>query len=187
VLYAVIAALYSRNQWDDLRDALVSAQRGDARGVLRLNDQFDDRRPDGTYGNLIDLNLAVNCADRGVVVTDAQIRASLARWRTAYPMFGSALALTLLGCANWTAQRTPLPKVGAPTAATILVVGTRHDPATPYASAQRLRAALGHAVLLSWDGDGHTAYPKTTCVANAVDAFLLAGKLPTGTATCPTG
>ena len=186
VLLAVVSALYSRGDWDDLTRALADAGRGDGGGILDLDDQYNQRQDDGTFSNLLDVNLAVNCADRAATIPDATIRATLAGWRKKYPLFGAPLALTLLSCSSWTAPRHPLPAVSAPRAASpILVVGTRHDPATPYASAQKLRAALGRAVLLSWDGDGHTAYPKTSCVARAVDAYLLDRTLPAANATCP--
>jgi hypothetical protein len=42
-------------------------------------------------------------------------------------------------------------------------------------------------VLLTWKGDGHTAYPKTPCVTDAVDAYLIDLTLPRRGTTCPAG
>lgn len=67
---------------------------------------------------------------------------------------------------------------------TILVIGTVHDPATPYARAVVLARALGSGVLLTWNGDGHTAYLQTACIAARVDAYLLTAKAPVGL-SCP--
>jgi pimeloyl-ACP methyl ester carboxylesterase len=188
VLLAAVSALYNRGDWPKLAQALADADRGDARGVLGLDDDYNQRRDDGTFSNLLDANYAVNCADTDVRLTGQTIRGTVADWRRRYPLFGPALALSLIGCQVWKAPRHPLPRVSAPTAPAILVVGTRHDPATPYASAQRLTGALGHAVLLSWDGDGHTAYPKTGCITRAVDAYLISVTVPAATgATCPAG
>jgi hypothetical protein len=39
-------------------------------------------------------------------------------------------------------------------------------------------------VLLSWDGEGHTAYPKTVCIRTKVDNYLVTAKVPAGN-TCP--
>jgi hypothetical protein len=152
-----------------------------------LDDDYNQRRPDGTFSNILDANYAVNCADTDERLSDQVIQQTLASWRKKYPLFGPPLALSLIGCQVWKAPRRPLPKVAAPAAPTILVVGTRHDPATPYTSAQHLTGALGHAVLLTWDGDGHTAYPKTPCVVRAVDAYLISTTLPGPASTCPTG
>ncbi|MEO6700517.1 MAG: alpha/beta hydrolase, partial [Jatrophihabitantaceae bacterium] len=63
-------------------------------------------------------------------------------------------------------------------------IGTVHDPATPYAAAGVLAKALGSGVLLSWDGEGHTAYPKTSCIRTKVDSYLISDTLPAGD-SCP--
>lgn len=72
-----------------------------------------------------------------------------------------------------------------PTAGPILVVGTRHDPAAPYTWAQRMQVVLGNATLLTWDSDGHTAYPMNDCINHAVDQYLIAGTVPDPGRTCP--
>ena len=66
------------------------------------------------------------------------------------------------------------------------MIGTVHDPATPYAAAGVLAKAIGTGVLLSWDGEGHTAYPKTRCITTKVDSYLVTAKVPVGS-TCPRG
>jgi pimeloyl-ACP methyl ester carboxylesterase len=187
VLLAAVRALYDKSDWPRLSRALADADRGDAKGVLELDDDYNQRRPDGTFSNIMDANLAVNCADTDERLSDRTIQQTLASWREKYPLFGPPLALSLIGCQVWKAPRHPLPEVAAPSAPTILVVGTRHDPATPYTAAQHLTSALGHAALLTWDGDGHTAYPKTRCVVRAVDAYLISTTLPRPASTCPTG
>ena len=43
--------------------------------------------------------------------------------------------------------------------------------------------AAGH--LLTWNGNGHTAYGRAgDCVTNAVDSYLLAGRVPEDGLTC---
>ena len=65
------------------------------------------------------------------------------------------------------------------------MVGTRNDPATPYAGTAKLANMLGVGEVLTWDGDGHTAYPQTTCITNAVDDYLVNLKLPPEGTVCP--
>src|SRR5690606_36083566 len=61
-------------------------------------------------------------------------------------------------------------------AAPIVVIGTTRDPATPYEWAEGLADVLRSGVLISYDGDGHTAYGRSNeCVDGAVDAYLLDG------------
>jgi hypothetical protein len=67
----------------------------------------------------------------------------------------------------------------------ILVVGTTGDPATPYRWAQSLAAQLEGGHLVTYNGEGHTAYNKSnSCVNNAVDGFLLRGKVPATDPQC---
>ncbi len=66
------------------------------------------------------------------------------------------------------------------------MVGTTRDPATPFVWAERLAEQLESAVLLTYDGDGHTAYGQTGagCVDAAVDAYLLDGTVPEDGLVC---
>ena len=58
------------------------------------------------------------------------------------------------------------------------MIGTRGDPATPYANAPAMVDRLQDAVLLTWEGDGHTAFPKTDCVNDAVTSYLVDLEVP---------
>ena len=49
----------------------------------------------------------------------------------------------------------------------------------------KLANMLGVGEVLTWDGDGHTAYPQTTCITNAVDDYLINLKLPPEGTVCP--
>ncbi len=185
VLLAVISALYDQNDWSDLETALATAKAGDAAGLFKLTDRYSQRDADGSYSNIVDASLTINCTDSGETVPDATVHAKLAQWRTKYPLFGTSLALGLLGCQQWLGPRHPLPTVRAAGSPPILVIGTTNDPATPYASAGVLARALASGVLLTWDGEGHTAYPKTPCVTKAVDAYLISLTVPKAGTSCP--
>ena len=78
--------------------------------------------------------------------------------------------------------RAPIHADGA---APILVVGTTGDPATPYEWAVSLADQLESGVLVSYDGEGHTAYRKSNaCVDTAVEAFLIDGTVPASDPQC---
>jgi pimeloyl-ACP methyl ester carboxylesterase len=185
VLLAAISALYDQDEWRILDSALYEARNGDAAGVLALADRYSQRDENGKYTNLLDANVTINCTDTKERVPDAVVTAKLAEWRRQYPLFGTSLALGLLACQQWTGPRHPLPVVKATGAPPILVVGTVNDPATPYASAQVLARQLASGRLLTWQGDGHTAYPKTPCVTAAVGAYLIDLTPPPGGTSCP--
>jgi len=65
------------------------------------------------------------------------------------------------------------------------VVGTRFDPQTPYANARRVTRLLGNAVLLTYDGYGHTSENgPSTCVEHAVIRYLVALVAPRPGTAC---
>jgi TAP-like protein len=101
-------------------------------------------------------------------------------------LWGPFLAWNALPCAYWPDQPTAQPKpVTAPGSGPILVVGTTRDPATPYEWAVSLSKELSDGHLLSYDGDGHTAYRQGSgCVDGVVDAYLLRGRVPADGKRC---
>ncbi len=185
VTIGVVSALYDQSQWATLGNALISARHGDAAGLFALSDSYLERDPQtGQYTNVMDANLAVNCNDSRLKVTDALVTKTAASWVAKYPIFGKNAAASLYACDSWPASGHPLPPATASGAPPIVVIGTVHDPATPYAAAGVLAKTLGSGVLLSWDGEGHTAYPKTSCIQTKVDDYLISDKPPTDH-SCP--
>jgi pimeloyl-ACP methyl ester carboxylesterase len=185
VLTAVQAAMYDTGMWPQLEQALAAAQKGDAQGLFSLADGYDGRLDNGSYTNLLDANLAINCADTTQRYTQDQVRAAIAAWNAKYPLFGAASATGLYTCTAWKAPRTPLPARKAVDSAPILVVGNTGDPVTPYPGAQDMARDLHSTALLTWQGQGHTSYPKTGCVTAAVDAYLVNLTVPPTGLTCP--
>jgi pimeloyl-ACP methyl ester carboxylesterase len=185
ILYAVISAMYTQDRWPDLADALSSLQDGDATGVFSLADEYAERDPNGHYSNLFDAFSAISCADDGHPATVDQIRAAQTAWRTKYPLFGAPLAIGSLTCALWPGKRDAYPAGKAEGAPPIVVVGTKGDPATPYEQTAKLADMLGVGTVLTWEGEGHTAYPETRCISNAVNNYLIDLKVPEAGLTCP--
>jgi pimeloyl-ACP methyl ester carboxylesterase len=185
VLLGVISALYDEEQWPTLTDALVEANKNDASGILSLDDSYNERAEDGTYTNVEDANATIECSDATQRPTVAQARALQPGWRATNPLFGGSAAAGLGFCSLWKAPPDQPITVANKGAAPILVIGTTGDPATPISGAKHLAVLLGSGRLLVWEGDGHTAYPKTSCVTNDVDNYLINLTLPATGATCP--
>jgi pimeloyl-ACP methyl ester carboxylesterase len=187
VLTGVLSALYTQSHWATLADALHDAKSDDPRGLFDLADQYNQRSSDGSYTNIYDANTTIACNDSPAGPSDAVIRSTAAVWATKYPMFGLWAAQSLFACQPWQPSRTVPPKPTAATSARrILVIGNLHDPATPYQGAIDLAKTLGNAEVLTWDGEGHTSYLEgSSCVDDAVDAYLVAGTLPAAGMTCP--
>jgi pimeloyl-ACP methyl ester carboxylesterase len=186
LLEGVVAALYARAYWPVLRRGLQNAFGGDGTLLVQLADFFLQRRPNGSYSNLADANMAVNCLDRPWPHALSTWRSIASQAAKAAPQFGAAIVWGSLPCAYWPVRPYPRPKISAPGAPPILVVGTTRDPATPYRWAQALARELESGVLLGWNGDGHTAYRMgSSCVDSIVDSYLIRGAVPRSGTVCP--
>lgn len=185
VFYAVISSLYTESGWQELAQAIDRLDGGDPTEVFRLADEYAGRTDDGHYSNLFDANLVINCTDEAEKPSVARVRELQSRWRQQYPLFGPALAVGMLSCVEWPGASDAYPTGRAAGAPPILVVGTTGDPATPYEQTPKLAAQLGVGRVLTWEGQGHTAYPRTACVTDAVDAYLISLRLPREGLRCP--
>ncbi|GAA2763982.1 alpha/beta hydrolase [Streptomyces paradoxus] len=184
----VIAAMYDEGAWEQLREALTSAMKeNDGSGLLVLSDGYYERDADGAYSNLMFANAAVNCLDLPPSFdTPDEVRGALPEFRKASPVFGEGLAWAALNCAYWPVHATGEPhRIEAKGAAPIVVVGTTRDPATPYRWARALAGQLSSARLLTYEGDGHTAYGRgSSCIDRTINAYLLRGTPPTDGKRC---
>lgn len=185
IFYAVVASLYSQESWRHLGLGIAELRRGDPQIIFLLADLYLGRDPNGKYDNQMDANVTINCADSEQEPTIRDIRVLQADWRTKYPFFGGPLATGLITCAVWTAKADPYPIGPAAGAPPILVVGTTGDPATPYENTAKLAELLGTGVVVTWQGEGHTAYPQTRCLRETVDAYFIDLKVPARDPMCP--
>lgn len=182
-----VVPLYDRNNWPYETQALQQALGGRGDTLLYLSDQYVDRNSAGHYeDNEIEAQSAVNCLDHPEHETVAQIEAGRAAFMKASPVFGPAATWWPYACSNWPVKSTlPTPNYAAPGAPPIVVVGTTRDPATPYQQAVNLAHELDSGVLLSRDGDGHTAYSSgNPCIDDAVDTYLVQGTPPAPNTMC---
>jgi len=185
VLNAVASTLYSQEAWPYLARAIDDLRQGDPRIAFLLADSYAERDDQGHYSNLSDAFNAVSCADFDHYPTVEEIRALQADWRAKYPIFGAPLALSMLNCSVWPSKKDPYPVGPATGSPQIVVIGTTGDPATPYESTPRLADLLGTGTVLTWQGEGHTAYPETACIRDAVEAYFIEGKVPAKGLSCP--
>ena len=186
--YAVLMYLYAPpGDYEQLRDGLNQlVNEGDAARLMSLLDARISRGPDGQYvDNGTDAFYAVTCADDTVATGLDEVQALAQEWSKRSPLFGSSLAYGLLFCEGWPEPMAPVTATDARGADPILIVSTRHDPATPYQWGELLADRLDNAVLLTWDGRRHTAYGEgSSCIDGAVDAYLLRGELPPDGTVC---
>jgi pimeloyl-ACP methyl ester carboxylesterase len=184
---AIIYPLYDANAWSTLSEMFTSVMQGDASIAFQLADGYNGRNSDGTYAdNSTEAFMAINCLDYTYNADPATMRAQAAELAQVAPVIGPYMGYGDIGCATWpyksTVQRASVTAAGA---APILVVGTTNDPATPYVWAQNLAKELQSGHLLTYKGEGHTAYNKSnSCVNNTVDKFLVSGTVPATDPMC---
>ncbi|HEY8456820.1 MAG TPA: alpha/beta hydrolase [Actinopolymorphaceae bacterium] len=183
----IVMPLYLKEYWPRLRVALAAALNGDGSRLLTLADEYAERQPDGRYrSNSGEAIYAVNCLDRPDLSSLKEAVAEEPAFRKASPRFGPFILWGSLTCAEWPVKPTgkpgPLRAVGSKP---ILVIGTTRDPATPYEWSVRLADQLASGVLLTREGDGHTAYMQgNVCIDEAVEAFLIDGQPPADGTRC---
>ena len=181
---AVLGSMYNKASWPGLEAGLALAKRGDGSILILLADPFRGRKPNGTYSNQSDAYFANTCLDFPVSTDIATYKKLADTFRKVAPRFRAA-AYNDLTCAFWSvpSQRTPAPAIGVG-APPIVVVGSTGDPATPYAWAKSLAKQLESAVLVTRNGEGHTAFLVSSCVQKAVDTYLLELTVPKDGLVC---
>ncbi|MEU8895514.1 alpha/beta hydrolase [Nocardia sp. NPDC048505] len=88
-------------------------------------------------------------------------------------------------CSGWpVAPQNPPHRPQITGGPPILILNSRHDPATPHEWALQVAAQTPHATLLSYEGWGHGIYDRTPCTIAAADRYLLELQVPLGP-SCP--
>jgi pimeloyl-ACP methyl ester carboxylesterase len=165
--------------WPALAFALAAAANGDPAPLLAAITPVTG--PQGRF----DAMLATSCNDTRRRLSPGEIAELTASWRTAYPLFGTTLAMRLVACAPWpTTEGADIAGRGEG-APPILVLGTAADPGGALEGSRRTAEGLVSARFLSWQGAGTGAYPRTPCVTGVVDAMLVDGAVPPSGILCP--
>ena len=104
------------------------------------------------------------------------------------PYFGRAWGWATAQCARntWTVRDEDAytGPWNRRTAAPVLIVGTKWDPATSYDDAVSAAKRLPNSRLLSNTNWGHTSYGTSPCATGAIDEYLLKGTLPAKGKVC---
>lgn len=127
------------------------------------------------------------CADWSLPVRDFADyqrllrRAAAVAPDTHYP--AQVFALTM--CLGWPHVANPQHVLDVRTATPILLLNSRHDPATGWNWAHNVERQLGrHGVLVTYEGAGHGAYTLSDCMQQVADDYLVARTVPPRGTTC---
>jgi len=187
VIDGTVLTLYLSDYWPILSQGLTQLATGDGTAMIRLADLYIDRDPSGSYANLLEAFVVIDCVDEERI-TDRAVVADLIRRASAAAPFrddGRGVVATLDACAFWPVPPTSKPHVpdveGLPRTLVISVTG---DPATPYQAGVDLAKALD-GTLLSVEGNQHTAALRgNACIDDIVTDYLVDLRLPEGELRC---
>jgi pimeloyl-ACP methyl ester carboxylesterase len=183
----VAQGLYDQGSWGILTQALRAAKGGNGQVLMQLADMYARRNQGGGYdSNIMESIFAVNCLDRPDSPDLAAYEQYGKDFSKVAPTWGTSLAWGSLPCGVWPVKEGAGPhKISAKGSNPIVVVGTTRDPATIYEWSKRLRDQLADAALISYGGDGHTAYGRSnSCVDDAIDAYYVQGRVPKDGLSC---
>ena len=183
-LSGLLTPLYDGTSgWPRLSDALDQALRGQGAGLLALADAGNERSRDGHYGSIATAFPAIRCRDSQAESVGAADRRAASLVPKA-PVLGPFNGADVY-CPLWPVA--PAPKTGRLHRVgdrPVVVVGTTGDPATPYEYAVGMARELDSAVLVTYEGEGHTAYGTSACVRQLVWAYLDSDRVPAKGVRC---
>ena len=185
---ALSMGLYSEESWPELDALFVEVMDGVTDTAFYLADYYYSRNEDGTYiDNSLEAFIAISCVDYPVETDAAVLAQQDAELLAAAP---TTTRLTPGGdavCANWpfAYRGSDVKAVTGAGADPVLIVSTTGDPATPYEWGVALAEQLESAQLVTFTGEGHTAYTQgDECVVSTVDAYFTKGTVPSEDPNC---
>jgi pimeloyl-ACP methyl ester carboxylesterase len=180
-------ALYDPTSWPQLTELFAETLHGDPTEAFALADEYNYRDSDGTYfDNSNEAFIAIGCLEYGPSVDLRYDARELAALKEQDPMLGPYQGYADLTCSGWSYGPTDFPDaIDASGAPPMLLIATTGDPATPYPAAKALAKQLSSGVLVTFNGDSHTAYALgNVCVDDVVNNFFINGTVPDSDPQC---
>ncbi|WP_235001754.1 alpha/beta hydrolase [Arcanobacterium ihumii] len=187
LMLGIITPLYDDSSWQLLSQAFSQVfEKNDGSMFQLFFDAYTGRQGNKFTNNSIEANWAINCADQPASGTETDWDAGAKKIAEVAPVFGPTFGYDEYLCSAWPFQPKEKHKAyEAKGSDPIVVVGTKGDPATPYQWAVDFSKALDNSVLVTYEGEGHTAYGRsTTCVSEPIDRYLLNGTTPKEGLSC---
>jgi len=176
---ATILAMYSEELWPVFAEAVAIGLDGDGSLLLLLSDAYNQRSEDGTWPNSNEALTVISCMDAPSQPTAAERAVLATELHEIAPLVhpeGTFVAASVCDLLPATGDEpVTITGVGAPP---LIVIGNTGDPATPFASTERMAAALESAVLVTFESNNHTAYGLDACINDIVHRYLIDGVVP---------
>jgi pimeloyl-ACP methyl ester carboxylesterase len=154
---------------------------GTAKNGLVDSSSAADLAPDSPYTG-DDSYFGVNCADKPMAISQAQVPGIAGQADRQSPTFGRYQVFSdIAACPVWPSAKKSDRYSGpwhANTDVPVLVISNFYDPATQYAFGKSMAAELGNSRLLSVDSFGHCILGDSRTVDQAAADYLTDLKVP---------
>lgn len=177
-LTTMVRSLLTGPYWSGLAKIMAAMDSGSAVGVF------------GDFTTWTASELAISCQDWDFSVRDYGDYAEYVEQaqRVAKDLGPSPDALKqMVWCAGWPSRvSNPQHRLDVTEGPKVLVVNSRHDPATSYAWARNVVRQLGdRAALVTYGGWGHGNYSDSSCTMDAVVTYLTENTASAENTSCP--
>jgi pimeloyl-ACP methyl ester carboxylesterase len=166
----------------DFAAAIATAAEGDGSGFAPIRDEArGDPARSAAYRSILCMDIAPQLHG----YSPLQDRLSAAEEVAPHMQGTSEFWDMTAGCLNWPVEPTnPQHPIDITHAPPVLLVGNTMDPATPLSWARSLSQSIRGSGVLSYDGQGHTAYHRSACATKHINEYLVSGQLPDADTVC---
>jgi len=171
---AVATGLYSPATWPALAYGLEELLvRDTGEGLQELGDTLIGRQEDGSYDGSMDALFLIDCADDPERPPPGEVFEASVAIADTLAHFGPAFAGSV-GCHPLPPAVDPLHIGPADLSVPAVVAYLEGDPATPPTWATALAEALGDAVVISSNAEGHGGYlTNSWCLTEPITSYLV--------------
>ena len=179
--YGIVVALYSEESWSILQQGLSQAMAPEPDGgiLLYLRDTYQGRDPEtGEWNSSSDAFNAISCADQPERSdTPLGDPVHVEAFAAEHPFFGALFGGGLPGCYGFPASQEPIDEMTPgqiDDVPPVVIVSSTGDPATPYENGAKIQEVIDGSVLVTWEGNDHTAYRHLSdCIDEPVTTYLI--------------
>jgi len=175
---AAIMAMYSEDLWPTLADAITLGLEGDGSVLQQLADAYSQRREDGTWGNELEALTVIECMDATSRPSDDEYAALATELASIAPLIHPAGSFSAPVCNSLPLSADDPIEITGAGAPALIVIGNTGDPATPFASTEKMAAALESAVLVAVESLSHGGYGINECINDTVHRYLIDQLVP---------
>jgi pimeloyl-ACP methyl ester carboxylesterase len=180
---AVLETIGDPDRWPQLSHALAAARDGNGTELAALVGPVVTK--DRGLAARFDPALATHCNDTATRVPPERAQQLVHQWQQRSTLFGPLFAARLLWCSAWPVPSPPPVDSGNRALPPVLVVATTGDPVTPAEGVMRTAQSLPAGTLVIWQGQAHSALPRSPCIVDLVSRFLMDASIPRQSTLCP--